>query len=75
MTQKTVYVKISDRLECIEFNINTSTDDLKGRLLEKKNKQTLLEIISQKSLLNFVHFERDIPLCGRSKPKRHSKII
>jgi len=32
MSLKTVYVKISDRLECIEFNVNTTTDDLKGKL-------------------------------------------
>lgn len=34
MSQKLIYIKISDRQECIEFNSNTtSNEDLKGNLL------------------------------------------
>jgi hypothetical protein len=34
MSQKLIYIKISDRQECIEFNSSTTTnEDLKGNLL------------------------------------------
>lgn len=36
MSQKVIYVKIADRLECIEFNANTSSDDLKGKYSTKQ---------------------------------------
>jgi hypothetical protein len=32
MSQKLVYVRINDHIECIEFNSQTKSEDLKGNL-------------------------------------------
>lgn len=75
MSQKVIHVKIGDRIECIEFNSNTASDDLKETLRSaaEANQNDILKLYNSRG--NLIGIAANLPANTAKDPYRLEVVV